>query len=406
MAQELKLTTMLSSEVGSRKLNTLLGEFEKKHHVHIHVRTFDLSTAWTELLQSGMHENGPDCSEISTSSLMDMVGMNAIVPMPPAMQARLNSLNTYLRGCLESASIPEDPHLWAVPWFAGLRVIYYRQDLLQLVGVEPEQAFSSTAALVSALERLQSMGIKRPWAVNTHHSLSTVHNITSWIWGAGGQIFDQENQRIVFAEPPALAGAADYFGLAPFLGPNPGSLTNERVANLFFDGQTAMTLDGHWNWLARRYASHNVAGNVRIAQPPGIPFVSGSSLVVWKHSHNASLAWELAEYLSGPSSAVLFSAETNLMPTRWDLLRSSGLDSYPEYEMIAQGMDHGRTWPHMPLSGMIEKELQDAYALVWQEVLANRDVLTRELILDILQITLQPVQRRLQNSLDWRNRGD
>src|SRR6185503_10284878 len=99
------------------------------------------------------------------------------------------------------------------------RVIFYWRKLLHEAGINEQTAFQSQAQLEQTLERLRANGIAIPWAVPTQTTLNTLHQITSWLWGAGGHFLDETRRRVAFHQPAARAGVSDYYRLGRFLPP-------------------------------------------------------------------------------------------------------------------------------------------------------------------------------------------
>lgn len=393
---ELELSVMLGSADELKELQGLLDKFTASRHIPVRLTLLEWTAAWGEIVQAAIHNSGPDISEIGVSWLADLVGMNALLPLPGPMVSQLGTSSQYLKGSWNACTLQNDPNMWAVPWFAGTRVLYYRRDWLEKAGLDPKSAFSSAAALDTSLQKLQDSGVERPWVVNTQRSTSTVHHITCWVWGAGGSFLSADGKAVMFAEKEALDGMEAFFRLGRLMGSNPAVIDDRLANHLFWSGQAGATLDGQWQYATQmRTIDPTLAQNIAVAMVPGVPFVGGSNLVVWKHTRRPEAAWDLLNFLTGENATSMYSKNTNLLPTRWDLLNNSEVGQDPAYQLFAQAVDVGRCWPALPFSALIENRLRDTLALVWQEVLAAPEVNVREILVQ----HLVPLQRRLQMSI-------
>jgi multiple sugar transport system substrate-binding protein len=245
---ELELSVMLGSSDELKELQALLDSFATSRHIQVRLSLLEWTAAWGEIVQAAIHGHGPDVSEIGVSWLADLVGMNALLPLPIVLSAQLGDSSQYLKGSWNACMLQNDPNMWAAPWFAGTRVLYYRRDWLGKAGLDAQSAFASAAALDATLAKLQASGVERPWVVNTHRSTSTVHHLTSWVWGAGGHFLSPDGKAVMFAEKEALDGMEAFFRLGRFLGPDPAKIDDSLAPRLFWGGQAGVTLDGQWEY--------------------------------------------------------------------------------------------------------------------------------------------------------------
>lgn len=394
---ELEFSVMFGDSEAFRVLQTLLKTFTSQTRIRVKVTPLEWDRAWDQMLNMAFRGQGADISEISFSWLADLTSMRAALPVPPLVQAELGGAERYLRGSWHSCLLPGDEQLWALPWFSGTHVLYYRQDWLAEAGLDEGAAFASAQALEATLQALQARGVERPWVVSTQGTTSTIHHLTSWVLGAGGDFISPDGKRVLFAEPEALDGMAAYFNLCRYLGPGASELDDARAAQLFWGGQAAVTLEGQWIYAGQKNTcSPVVRPNLGVARVPGVPFVGGSNLMVWKHSRSPEAAWQLARFLTGPAAAALYSLETNLLPTRWDLFEASAMGQDPVYRLFANAVDQGRTWPVLPYGTLIETRLRSVLQRIWRDILAEPHPDARA----ILEKHLFPLQRRLQLTIE------
>lgn len=256
----------------------------------------------------------------------------------------------------------------AVPWLADVRILFYRRDILKRAGIDEQVAFQTPETLEQTLAQLRASGVNIPWVVPTQHSWRTVHNAASWVWGAGGDLLSADGKRILFNQPKALAGFRAYFALGRYLADEARGLTDTESDTLFQAGKAAVTVSGPW-LLAM---PPELVAKVGITSPPGIPFVGGSHLVVWKYRRLASEAVQLVQFLT----SLHFQQSCKpggLLPVRLKALDAFNMSSAEMGKYLQQSLTKGRSFPSVPLWEVIEARLADTLAATWREALKAPD---------------------------------
>src|SRR6185436_9996513 len=112
----------------------------------------------------------------------------------------------------------------------------------------------------------------------------------------------------------------------------------------------ARTLNGPWVLPMSDQAS-DLWTDVGLALPPGVPVVSGSHLVVWKHvsPRQEKLAANLVRFLTSPQAQLTASQNAGLLPVNVNVLAGSPFNDHPRYQVLSQGLKTGRTFPAMRL---------------------------------------------------------
>jgi multiple sugar transport system substrate-binding protein len=189
-------------------------------------------------------------------------------------------------------------------------------------------------------------------------------------------------------EPESRAGLRSYFRLGRHLAPETRSLNGLEPDHLFInDPRTAMTISGPW--LAD--APSPAGGPIAAALPPGPPFVGGSYLVVWKYSRMAEAAVQLVRYLTRTPIQVSYARHVGLLPARLEALAVEPFSNDPFWQTAVAGLKSGRTFPTIPLWGLVEDRLTSELGNLWADCLADP-----ELNLDAaIGARLGPLARRL-----------
>jgi multiple sugar transport system substrate-binding protein len=364
---------------------------------HIHMMTWE--TAWAELIKVALYQHGPDVSQIGSSWLSNLAAMQGLRPFTQREISSLGGPEAFVSASWEASLVPGRGRGWVIPWLTDVRVIYYWRDMLQEAGVDEQSAFQTPAHMEETLDRLQTSGVsKAPWIVTLQLPLTTLHNVASWVWGAGGELVSARGRNALFGEPAALAGARAYFGLQRYLPPGIQHMDIAQVFNLFADRQAAVAM-GTPNWLQltrqQNSTSPDVLAYLGVALPPGPPFVGGSGLIVWRHSRNEWEAVDLVRQLLNKENQLEYCQRIGYLPARLDVLNEPPYSTDPHYQVMVQALEVGRSFPTFRLWGLVEERLSAALNEVWDIILGDPS----QNLDAVIAGQLEPLSQRLDESL-------
>jgi multiple sugar transport system substrate-binding protein len=371
---ELELAIMSRGPTTAAAFKPLLEEFESEHRTRIRLRILEWDTAWAELLKVALYQHGPDVSEIGSTWLGSFVAMRALQSFADDAVVALGGPAAFIPSTWESGALARHPLeraiRWAIPWWADTRILYYRRDILAQAGIDGQTAFQSSGQLDWTLNRLLEAGVSIPWVIPTHQSRMTIHNVASWVWGAGGNFISGDGRRTLFNWPEARAGIRTYFQLARYLTKPARELDDTQSDALFIQGKASVTISGPW---LRQFAEPEIIANMGITLPPGTPFVGGSHLVCWKHSVYREAAIQLIRFLTSQHLQTAFGQRAGLLPTRPDVLAEPPFADDPLYQIVYQGLQQGRSFRPLALWGLVEEQLNETFSDLWADILANPD---------------------------------
>jgi multiple sugar transport system substrate-binding protein len=377
-----------------------LDQFEANKKVHVESNVFEWEAAWPEMLKASLYGQGPDVSEMGSTWISSLVGMNVLLPFSAYELHTYGDKSAFLPSVWYPILDAGKGNIWALPWLAYTRMIYYRRDLLDKAGIDEHSAFKSHEQLEQTLRRLSENNVAVPWCVPTRQSRDTLHNIASWIWSAGGEFISVDGRHILFNEPKARAGMRAYFDLHRHLAPPAQNMDQD---SLFKQGQAAVIMSGPWLWPVgsnRPDFLPEVAANIGVAVPLEIAFIGFSYMVVWKYCRKERLAMELVRELSSQNILAAFSSHTGPLSVRLDALDHSPLIDEPNYQTMVRALKTGRTFPQISLWGLIEEKLAFALDKIWEDVLAE----SQPNIDAIMSKHLDPLAQRLELTL-FTNKG-
>ena len=212
---------------------------------------------------------------------------------------------------------------YAVPWFGGVRAVWYRTDQFKKAGITSTP--TTWAELQADAVKLQNA---YPGTTGFDAITNDTNAFASFIWGAGGQIATQDSSGKWtgnLTDPKTEAAIKYYVGLyttakvssSKYLGETELGVTGATSGGPNEDfglGKLDMYIDGSW---AKATLPKNSVDTTNIASFP-IPsengpnpapvFAGGSDLAVFKTSPNQQAAWDLISVMDNPANSTSFAA--------------------------------------------------------------------------------------------------
>jgi multiple sugar transport system substrate-binding protein len=253
-----------------------------------------------------------------------------------------------------------------------MRLIHYRQDMFEQAGIEAHTAFQSPQTVLETCAQLQAAHVAHPVVLPSRRSRMTLHNLAGWVWGNGGDFVSPDGKKALFVTAQARAAIHAYFDLAHYLPPDLHDRDENQSDASFLNGDAAWTISGPWLHRSPDL-SRAVAEQARQALLPGVSYIGGSQLVIWKHSPYTEPALRLIRHLNSVEAQARLVQTAGLFPTRLEVLACEPFQSDPFYQMAAEGLRTGRAFPALSLWGLVENKLAEAFASIWADILLNRD---------------------------------
>jgi multiple sugar transport system substrate-binding protein len=338
----------------------------------------DFETGWRELRESAIHAGRMDVSEVGSTWINDFIIRNALFPFSPAELSMLGAKEEAYPACLWKSGMGANGEIWAIPWMTDLSLVYYRRDLLRAAKVKERGAFSNPARFTDTLARLSQINVATPWVVPTRRSYITIHNIAMWLWAHGIDYLDPAGQRIMLVDPAGRQALRAYFGLCCYLARDAQRLAERQADSMFIDGNAAVTISGPW-LLPECQRNHL---NIGVAVPMGQSFIGGSSLVIWNPDGTGDGILDtddlkreplkLIDALAGSQMQASLPSSIGMFPARLALLKRLPNTGGRRFNrIIVNALKTGRSFPHIPLWGIIEDKLSDSFERVWAGLLST-----------------------------------
>ena len=374
---ELNFLTIADAPEDLQSLRGLLASFEREQQMQLSLRRVGWERAWQALLMDAVEGKGPHVSQIGSTWVATMAMLDALRTFSANDISAIGGASCFLPAAWESVKLSNRAEIWAIPWSVYTFVLYYRRDLLNREGIDPVFAFATTTAMRETFTKLSKNGIA-PWAFPSLHPYADlVHIASSWARANGGDFMDGGGREPTFARPEASQGLMDFFELFPHIPLALRGLNVEACTNAFARGDVAVLIGGAEignELMESPYASQEMRENVAVTTLPGVPWIGGDHLVVWKNvladAEREKAALNLVKYLSHRETQIqLFLAE-NILPAR--------ADAYDEL-----------TFPLETTRPTIQKILNTGYphppVRLWRRIEAFLD----EMLLDIGSMVLR-----------------
>ena len=149
---------------------------------------------------------------------------------------------------LNSASVYNDK-LYALPFYAGDRVLIYRKDLFSAAGIDPA-SITSKDKLIAAAKTLQTKNASVQDFSGFYQAGQNWYSLLQMIWDRGGQLATNSNGTWTagLESAESMAGIQDYVDYynAGSTGPKGNDEMNPPEYDLFHQGKVGMFVGNGW----------------------------------------------------------------------------------------------------------------------------------------------------------------
>ncbi len=380
-------------------LQDLLHTFESRHNARVKLRVMNWENAWAELLSIALYARGPDVSHIGSTWSSSLTAMNSLRPFTEAQILPAGGSGAFLPQCWQSGLSSTLPGIWSLPWTSYTFLLCYRRDLLEKAGVDESSAFASAAALAKTIRLLRESGVALPWVVPAAPGfVDILHHAASWIWGAGGDYLGESEHNVLVMQHAAQEGLAAYFDLLTYMRNLPHPLDEAAAEAVFARGEAAVTILGSgslYTLLDSADTAPVVTQNLGVVPMPGVPWIGGDSLVVWRHSQvipaHERTAVDLVAFLVGREAQGVHARSADVqLPTRPDAFQAIPLPDTTATRAVIRSLQTGRAYRPAALWGRFESQMSTGLGRIAQDILDGMHTH------DAMQRTLTPLMRRIE----------
>jgi len=403
---ELNFLTMADAPEDLQPLRGLLAAFEREKQIQISLRRVSWDRAWQTLLMDAVEGKGPHVSQIGSTWAATMAMLDALRVFNSEDITSFGGAQRFLPSAWETIKFEDRPEVWAIPWSLYTFVLYYRRDIFDKAGIDSATAFETPGAMRETFVKLNADGIA-PWVFPSLHPYADlVHIASSWARANGGDFITPNGREPLFAKPETSAGLMDFFELFPFIPLALRGMNVEKCTQAFARGDVAMMIGGAEignELMESPYASPAMRENVAVATLPGVPWVGGDHLVVWKNvladAAQEKAALDLVRYLSKKETQIQLFEVENILPTRADAYDSLSFPLDTTAATLQKILKTGRPHPTLRLWRRIEAFLDEMLLDIGSTVLRQHSLPPSEITMRMLTEYEQKLSAVLKGQL-------
>jgi len=303
---------------------------------------------------------GPDFMLAIPDFLTYIKALGVVQPLDEIIES-LTSKYTFFDSALEPYHF--DGHYWAVPIYGMDFVLWYRKDLFEKAGLDPNRPPRTWKELLETCEKLKASGVvKYPIAVPGAIHMATDQLIyTLMVVNRAEHIFGEDPDEITFNNPRTVEAYAFYKKLFDYSPPGSAAWAWDQPRTALFTGQVAMVMEkGHYikGWIDNANAPLEVLGCAPVPVPeggqPGSIYYSNGLMLLTKDSAKRAAFKKFVEWLHQPEimSRLLHMDPGFFLPVTRETLYSDAFWSDPVIkEKVAAVLIEIETSKHGKLFG-------------------------------------------------------
>ena len=335
-------------------------------HIKIEPTVLPWGEALNKIQDAARGGPAPDLTQLGTTWVAAIASTGKLLDLSGKYDE-----NLFPSQVLATTRIDGDPAFqgkrFAMPWIVDTRALYYNKAMCAKAGVDPKKDFATWATFKAALKKLKKVVVDgkhvQPLGVPMSN-WDIVHNLSWWIWGAGGGFVGGPSGESAINSPGTVAGLDYYIGLFRdgLVSAKADRVEAVAAADMLRKSEIATTIAFPIPSLPEdRFGIAAVP-----AGPKGaFTFLGGSTIGVFKSSKHSEEAIALLKFLSSEAAQVRYSTLTGLLPAAAAQYDELLLKLDPIRGAFVEQMQFGRAYPSILQWGDIEIVLRDGLNAVW-----------------------------------------
>ncbi|TDD83721.1 extracellular solute-binding protein [Actinomadura rubrisoli] len=303
-------------------LDTVETDFKTKHpNTDVQIKYVPWPQVATTFQKAAAGGEGPDVTELGNTDVQSHVEQGSLADITDKFSGWADGKT------LNKTAVGNDQangKTYAVPWYGGVRAIWYRTDWFQELNIQPPKTWAELSAAAKKLQDAKKVpGIGVP--------SDQTNALVSFIWGNGGEVATKDGGKWAgkLDQPQAVEAVNFYTGLvtkdkvAPekYIGKN----ELEGPQRDFALGKLGMYIDGSWSLKEMTKVSSKDADKWAVFPIPSktggnAPVMAGGSdLAVWKDSKAKDVAFDYITVLNNAKNAKAWADYSGFSSMRSDV---------------------------------------------------------------------------------------
>ncbi|NQU18284.1 MAG: sugar ABC transporter substrate-binding protein [Candidatus Saganbacteria bacterium] len=408
----LKMWVMPNSLEPLNDLKDVLKPFEKANpKIKIKVTVIDWGAAWTKITTAATSNDVPDIVQLGSTWVGAISAMDALLDVSDRVD-EIGGSKAFVPAAWKTSGIIGSGKVTAIPWIVDCRALYYRTDIFKKVGLKKSDldtwsGFKDSLSKIKdanlTIEGLKIVSLGMPGK----NDWNVVHNLSPWIWAAGGDYLAKDNKTSTLNSKKALKGIMFYLQLAKegYVPTEYLELNTAQVSSNFNNGSVGVYFDGPYEVKTlttppqQGGASGGVtARNFGVTTYPKGPkgrytFVGGSNLAIFKDSKHKEEAWKVIKHLTSDKKAQLnYTKACGFLPAKLEVFDHPYYSINPARKILKEAIKYGKTYPCIPGWGLLEPILTRRFGIMWDYVTGSKGPIKEKEIQRQLDLAKQEME--------------
>ncbi|MEU4558182.1 extracellular solute-binding protein [Actinoplanes sp. NPDC023936] len=249
--------------------------------------------------------SAPDVVEYGNTDLPEYAAAGGLADLGPTLQGWSEGADLSADA---KASATYEGTLLGVPWYVGVRALYYRTDVFSELGLKPP------ATLAELTTTAKTIRAKKPEMFGIAVGGKYTYGAMPFVWANGGELTEINSA----AARQGLKSYTDLIAEDNCPPQNCADLTGGKTVDLFASGKAAMGIIGNFNRAAVEAGA--AKGKYAVVPLPGVTagsvapaFAGGNNLGIMKNAQRPALAADFLTLLAGKKyQAKMYDAMGNL----------------------------------------------------------------------------------------------
>ena len=344
-----EITAWFMGEEGNR-IGPLIQAFEKENPgTRIHTQSVPWDGAHDRLITSVAGNIPPDVTLLGTTWVAEFAAMDVLIPLDKYLErSSILASEDFYESSLSTCQW--EGHLYTLPWYVDVRVVFYRSDILTKAGWDHYPKTWKELEQLSQDLTLDFDGDGKTDQYTINFSYRDEQHFLPFIWQAGGDLLDETYNRAIFDSPQSRKALAFYQSLF-HKGYNPGaSNTQVNPFIAFSEGYYISWMTGPWMvGECERRLPDEMKGRWKVAMLPGdqhrTSFLGGSNLAIFRKTKNPELAWTFLEYLCRPDNQLKWNSLSGNLPASRKAWDSPSLADHPIWSVFRSQLEDAQAVP-------------------------------------------------------------
>jgi len=339
----------------SASFTALMQNFTAQTGIPVQVEAVPWANVNDKLTTAVASGNGPDVMQIGLSLLPSFESAGALMDLSqyvsghPALQS-----SNYL-GAVASDKINPSGKVLSVPWVSDVRILFYRTDILNAVGISSPPSTWSQFHDDAAILAQRGKG-KYGYYIPQWDSALPVE----FTWEAGGNVM--QNGKVTF-DTPQFKAAADFY-ISFYKDKLVPTASDFDQTQGFISGSAPMVISGPYLAASIKSAAPQLDGKWNVAVLPrdqtSTSLFAGSNMGIWSKSKHVEASLRLLDYLAQTNAQLSWYKAANELPTAKSALADSTLTSDPMVKVYTSQLQDAQLLPLVPKWDKISQALLDS----------------------------------------------